>query len=65
LTDEGGTGRIRTGANLDRDDVDIPREDVSRTLVAALGAESTYGETFELAAGDEPIEEALQEPLGG
>ncbi|EJN57509.1 SDR family oxidoreductase [Halogranum rubrum] len=65
LTDEDGTGRIRTGANLDGDDVEIPREDVSRTLVAALGAKSTYGETFELAAGDEPIEEALQEPLDG
>ncbi|WP_435074417.1 SDR family oxidoreductase [Halorubrum sp. HHNYT27] len=65
LTDEDGTGRIRTGATLDGDDVEIPREDVSRTLVAALGAKSTYGETFELAAGDEPIEEALQEPLDG
>lgn len=65
LTDEDGTGRIRTGANLDGDDVDIPREDVSRTLVAALEAESTFGKTFELAAGDKPIEEALQEPLDG
>jgi uncharacterized protein YbjT (DUF2867 family) len=65
LTDESGTGRIRTAANLGGDDVDIPREDVSRTLVAALGAESTYGTTFELAAGDEPIEEALQELLNG
>jgi len=63
LTNDDGTGRIRTGADLDGDDVEIPREDVSRTLVAALGAESTYGETFELAAGDQPIEEALQEPL--
>ncbi|WP_256300784.1 SDR family oxidoreductase [Haloarchaeobius salinus] len=63
LTDEDGTGRIRTGVHLDGDDVDIPREDVSRTLVSALEAESTFGETFELAAGDEPIEEALQEPL--
>lgn len=62
LTDEGGTGRIKTGADLDGD-VEIPREDVSRTLVAALGAESTFGETFELAAGDLPIEAALQEPL--
>jgi uncharacterized protein YbjT (DUF2867 family) len=65
LTNESGTGRIRTGVDLDRDDIDIPREDVARTLVAALGAESTYGETFELAAGDKPIEEALQELLDG
>ncbi|AGB14713.1 NmrA-like family protein [Halovivax ruber XH-70] len=65
LTNEDGTGRIRTGTDLERDDVEIPREDVARTLVAALGAESTYGETFELAAGDESIEEALQAPLDG
>lgn len=63
LTNEGGIGRIRTGADLDRDDVEIPREDVARTLVAALETESTYGETFELAAGDEPIEEALRNPI--
>ncbi|SEW00640.1 SDR family oxidoreductase [Halobacterium jilantaiense] len=65
LTNEGGTGRIRTGRSLDRSDVEIPREDVARTLVAALGAASTYGETFELAAGDEPVEDALREPLDG
>ncbi|SDG23703.1 NAD(P)H-binding [Halorubrum xinjiangense] len=63
LTDEGGTGRIRVGAHLDGDDLDIPREDVSRTLVETLEAERTYGETFELATGDEPIEAALREPL--
>ncbi|MFC6727168.1 SDR family oxidoreductase [Natronoarchaeum mannanilyticum] len=63
LTNEGGTGRIRTGAGLDRADVEIPREDVARTLVAALGTESTYGETFELAAGDQSIEAALGSPL--
>jgi len=65
LTNEDGTGRIRTGSELDRDDVEIPREDVARSLVAALGAEGTYGTTFELAAGDEPIEEALRAPLDG
>ncbi|EMA59647.1 SDR family oxidoreductase [Halorubrum lipolyticum] len=63
LTNESGTGRIKTGADLDRDDVEIPREDVARTLIAALSSESTYNKTFELAAGNEPIEEALQEPL--
>lgn len=65
LTDEDLTGRIGTGADLDGDDVEISREDVSRTLVAALGAVRTYGETFELAAGDEPTEEALRESLDG
>ncbi|WP_306053399.1 SDR family oxidoreductase [Natronococcus wangiae] len=64
LTNEEGTGEIRTGADLDRDDVEIPREDVARTLVAALETENTYGKTFELAAGDESIDRALEDPLG-
>jgi len=65
LTDEEGTGRIRTGADLDRESGDIPRNDVARTLVAALPMESTHGLTFEVLAGDEPIEAALRNPLGG
>ncbi len=65
LTNEDGTGRIKTGSDLDRGEIEIPREDVARTLVAAVGAEGTYGETFELAAGDEAIEEALRAPLDG
>ncbi|WP_434521120.1 SDR family oxidoreductase [Halorubrum sp. AS12] len=63
LTNEDGTGRIKTGTNLDRDAIEIPREDVARTLIATLGAESTYGETFELAAGEMSIDEALETPL--
>jgi len=67
LTNEDGTGRIRI--DTDRSTGTTPRSPArrtsSRTLVAALGVESTYGKTFELAAGDEPIEEALQEPLDG
>ncbi|ELZ57421.1 NAD-dependent epimerase/dehydratase [Halorubrum hochstenium ATCC 700873] len=63
LTDEGGTGRIRTGVDLGRDAIEIPREDVARTLIATLEAESTYGKTFELAAGQQSIEEALETPL--
>lgn len=63
LTNEPGTGRIRTGADLDRDDGDVPREDVARTLVTALPMESTYGCTFEVLSGDEAIEDALADPL--
>ncbi len=63
LTDEDGTGRIKTGRDLDRDGVDIPREDVARTLVAALGEAETHETTFELAAGDDQIEEALRSPV--
>lgn len=60
LTNEPGTGQIKTGDDLDRDG-GISRADVARTLVAALEKESTYGETFEILAGDEPIEDALED----
>ncbi|WP_435176319.1 SDR family oxidoreductase [Halorussus sp. AFM4] len=63
LTDEPGTGRVRTGADLDRKSDDIPREDVAEVLVAALEMEPTYGLTFEVLSGDEPIEDALADPL--
>ena len=60
LTNEPGTGRIRVGADLDGDG-DIPREDVARTLVTALPAENTAGETFEILGGDRPIDAALDD----
>jgi len=63
LTNEGGTERIKTGTDLNRDAIEISREDVARTLIATLGAESTYNETFELAAGEVSIDEALETPL--
>ncbi|UPW01272.1 SDR family oxidoreductase [Halorussus gelatinilyticus] len=63
LTNEAGTGRIRTGADLDREGDEIPREDVAETLVTALPMESTHGRTFEVLSGDEPIESALADPL--
>ena len=63
LTNEGGTERIKTGTDLDRDAIEIPREDVARTLIATLGAESTYDETFELAAGEVSVGEELETPL--
>ncbi len=63
LTNEAGTGRVRTGADLDRDDSEIPREDVAETLVTALPMESTHERTFEVLAGDEPIPAALENPL--
>lgn len=63
LTNEEGTGRIRTGEHVDRDDGDVPRVDVARTLLAALEEEATYGVTFEMLSGDVPIEEAVADPL--
>jgi len=63
LTDEPGTGRIRTGADLDRSDATIPREDVAAALVATLQMASTHDLTFELLSGETPIERALRSPL--
>ncbi|MEE6211382.1 SDR family oxidoreductase [Salarchaeum sp. III] len=60
LSDNPGTGRIKVGAALDRDDATIPREDTAATLVATLTIEETYGETFEVLSGDTPIEAALR-----
>jgi nucleoside-diphosphate-sugar epimerase len=57
LTDEPATGLIRIGPDLDRGEVS--RADVAATLAVTLGAENTIGRTFELIAGDIPIEEAV------
>ena len=61
LTNESGTGRIRTGADLERDG-DISRVDVAKTLIAALSMDSTEGVTFEVLSGEQPIEDALRDP---
>jgi uncharacterized protein YbjT (DUF2867 family) len=58
LTDEEGTGRIEAAASLGRRG-EISRDDVAATFAAALEAENTYGKTFEILAGDTPIEQAL------
>jgi uncharacterized protein YbjT (DUF2867 family) len=58
LTDEPGSGRIRAG--LEMSFGQVSRADVAATLVAVLGADNTIGKTFELLAGDTPIEEAVR-----
>ncbi len=58
LTNEAGTGRVDVAVSLGRRG-EIPREDVARTIVATLTAESTYSKTFEVLSGDTPVEEAL------
>ena len=58
LTDEPATGRIEAARRVERGE--IARADVARTLVAALEIENTYGKTFELIEGDDPIESALE-----
>ena len=59
LTDEQGTGRIDASTELGRRK-EIPREDVARAIVVALEQRNTVGKTFEVFAGDTPVEEALE-----
>ncbi len=58
LTDEEGTGRVEAAEHLGRRG-EIPREDVARTLAAALESPNTSGKTFEVLSGETPVEEAL------
>lgn len=58
LTDERGSGLIHVGRDGARH-ASIPRDDVAATLLAALQAPNTIGRTFDLLAGETPIEQAL------
>lgn len=58
LTDEPGTGRVRVGDPPPG--ATIPREDVAAVLLAALDEPATIGATFDVAAGDTPVEEAVR-----
>ncbi|MDQ0230021.1 SDR family oxidoreductase [Metabacillus malikii] len=59
LINEQGTGHIDVGGNLSR--TTIPREDVARTIYACLSNKKTYKQSFDLVAGDKPINEALNQ----
>ncbi|MFP4311646.1 MAG: SDR family oxidoreductase [Nitriliruptoraceae bacterium] len=61
LTDEPGTGRVRTGVPTLGERGSIPRADVAAVLAACLEEPGTIGATFELVAGDVPIAEAVAE----
>jgi len=58
LTDEPGTGRVTVGTGLGYGN--IPRDDVAAVLLAALETPGSIGKTFELVAGDTPIEDAVR-----
>ncbi|WP_047986410.1 SDR family oxidoreductase [Ornithinibacillus californiensis] len=58
LLNEPGTGKIEVGDNIQK--TSIPREDVARTVVAAIDEENTYQKTIEIMSGDTPIEDALK-----
>jgi uncharacterized protein YbjT (DUF2867 family) len=59
LTDDPGTGLVRTTRELGHRGP-VPREDVAAVLAACLTTPATIGVTFELFAGDTPIDEALR-----
>ncbi len=58
LTNDEGTGRVQAGEGLESGKVS--REDVARFVAAALHEPSTVGRTYELVAGDTPIEQAAR-----
>ena len=59
LTDEPGSGRVRVTREVGNRGP-VPRDDVAAVLLAVLGAANTVGATFELFAGDVPIDDALR-----
>ncbi|MGX6648490.1 SDR family oxidoreductase [Maricaulaceae bacterium MS644] len=59
LTDDGATGRIRTGTQFKGDNAVISRADVAETLAEVLEHPGTVGKTFEIIKGDTPIKEAV------
>jgi uncharacterized protein YbjT (DUF2867 family) len=63
LTDDPGTGRVRVTPELGGRGP-VPRDDVAAVLAAYLTTPVTIGATFELFAGDTPIEEALASLAG-
>jgi uncharacterized protein YbjT (DUF2867 family) len=58
LTDDPGTGRVRVTSEFGGRGP-VPRDDVAAVLAACLTAPATSGVTFELFAGDTPIDAAL------
>jgi uncharacterized protein YbjT (DUF2867 family) len=59
LTDDPGTGLVSATTSMGGRGP-VPRDDVAATLYAALQMDSTIGKTFELFAGETPIEDALR-----
>jgi uncharacterized protein YbjT (DUF2867 family) len=57
LTDDPGSGRVRVGERVGRNS--ISRDDVAAVLLSTLLAPQMIGKTFEVVAGDLPVEEAV------
>ncbi|PYE36582.1 SDR family oxidoreductase [Psychrobacter fozii] len=60
LTNENGTGLVRTTRAESFKELIIPREDVAATITYCLNADNTKGKTFELYSGKESIRESLK-----
>lgn len=58
LLNEEGTGQVTAAEDIRTGS--IPREDVARTIVAALDEENTYYKAFDLISGELPIKDALR-----
>ncbi len=57
LTNDPGTGRVTIAESVERGEV--PRDDVAAVLAAVIAREEAAWLTFELVAGDEPVEQAV------
>ena len=57
LTNDPGTGRVRVAESVERGE--IPRDDVAAVLAAVLARDDAVRLTFEVVAGEGPVEEAL------
>ncbi len=60
FVDTAGTGLVTVGQSVGAGD--IPRDDVAAVLAAVLHQPATIGRTFEVVAGDVPVEAALAAP---
>ncbi|MCK1994832.1 SDR family oxidoreductase [Peribacillus muralis] len=58
LVNEPGTGKVTAAEGVERGS--ISREDVARTIIAALTEENTYKRSFDLVSGNTAITEALR-----
>ena len=58
LTDDPATGSVDLAPSLNRRG-EISRKDTARVLLATLTAANTHGSTFEVLAGDTPVDEAV------
>ena len=58
LTNDEGTGLVEAGSDVQRSEV--PRDDVAAVLAEVLIAGNTIGKTFNLVAGDTPVDVAVR-----